>query len=105
MGGETEQLPPPLVKLEADEDNSVDKLCAARWGLYPVIADPETFWGKLQPKYAVIQPEFGAKVRGVQNRVPRSTWIAAHDRRRSTEMKHWSSINYHSFRQDAVRVG
>ena len=103
MGGEKEQMPPPLVTMEASENNSMDKLCAARFKLYPIVAELETFWENVQPKYVSIQPEFGAKVRGMLNRVPRQTWVAAHDRRRATELKHWSSLNYHSFKQELVK--
>ena len=102
MGGEEELLPPPLVKLGATEDNCMDKICDARLLLYPIVGDQADYWGRLPPKYDVIQPEFGAKLRGVQNRVPRATWVAAHDRRRATELKHWSAQNIHAYKQDTV---
>ena len=103
MGGSGDTIPPPVVKLAESEDNAVDKLCAARFELYPITADLVEFWGREKAKYEVIQPEFGARVRGVLNRVPKLTWEAAHDRRRATELKHWSSQNYHLFKQDPVR--
>lgn len=103
MGAEGDFVPPPLVKLEAAEDNAVDKLCPARFELYPIVSDPETYWSKLKAKYEVIQPEFGAEIRGMLHRVPKQTWVGAHDRRRATQLMHWSSLNYHSFKQDMVR--
>ena len=105
MGGEGEVLPPPLVQLAASQDNADDILCEARFTLYPIVADLETFWGKFPAKYDDIQPEFGAKVRGMQNRIPKQTWVAAHNRRRATELKHWSDLNYHTFKQEKVQLG
>ena len=102
MGNETEASPPPLVNLPAAVDNSVDKLCDARFSLYPIVSDMAGCWGRLPQKLEPIQPEFGAKLRGMLTRVPRDTWDSAHDRRRATELKHWSSLNYHAFKQDEV---
>ena len=104
MGGDENQQPPPTVKLEATEDDCVTKICDARVKLYPIVADLDVFWGQLPVKHEVIQPEFGAKVRGIQNRVPVYTWGAAHDRRRATELKHWSSLNVHTFKQEQVNI-
>ena len=104
MGGDENQQPPSTVKLEATEDDCVTKICDARVKLYPIVADLDVFWGQLPVKHEVIQPEFGAKVRGIQNRVPVYTWGAAHDRRRATELKHWSSLNVHTFKQEQVNI-
>ena len=104
MGGEGNEVPPPLVKLEAGEDNAMDKLCLARFELYPVVAEPLVYWGKLKAKYDVILPEFGSEIRGMLHKVPKKTWASAHDRRRATELKHWCSLNYHNFKQEVVCI-
>ena len=102
MGGDEDQQPPALVKLEATEDNCKDKICDARLMLYPIVADLDEVWGRIPAKHESMQPEFGAKARGVVKRVPIQTWYAAHDRRRATELKHWSSLNVHNFKQEEV---
>ena len=95
-------IPPPLVKLPATEDNANDKLCDARFTLYPIISDLQAAWSRLPAKFDMIQPEFGAEARGMQHRVPKHTWVSAHDRRRATELKHWSSLNYFAHKQEKV---
>ena len=48
----------------------------------------------------MVTGEFGAKLRGMVNRVPKETWEGAHIRARSWELKHWSSQNAYSHKQD-----
>ena len=105
VGGEGEVVMPPLVKLEATEDNADDIICDARLLLYPIVGDLEKVWARLPVKFDTIQPEFGAEVRGMLHQVPKKTWEGAPDRRRATELRHWSSQNYHIHRQDQVMEG
>ena len=69
----------PLTSFPAEDDDSYSTFCLARWAHYPV-SDPPEWWKLLPLRWKVVTAEFGSKLRGMSNRIPKTTWIGAHDR-------------------------
>ena len=89
----------PLVVIPEAEDDAMTKFSGGRWP-YPPVSDPVEWWKYLPVRWKVVIAEFGSKTRGMINRVPKETWIGAHDRGRCWELKHWSSTNTHSYKNE-----
>ena len=90
----------PMVVIPEAEDDAFGKFSEARWR-YPPMSEPALEWWKhVKVKYDMVIPEFGAKIRGMINRVPRLTWEGAHNRRYSWELKHWSSLNAYAHKNE-----
>ena len=69
----------PLQMVPAGQDDSRAFFCDGRWLHYPT-SDPEVWWARIPVAWPVITSEFGSKLRGMVNRVPKKTRIGAHNR-------------------------
>ena len=66
------------VFVEASEDDSFSVFSDGRWTHAPT-SDPKVWWPKIPLSWPVTA-EFGSKVLGMVNRVPKLTWEGAHNR-------------------------
>ena len=69
----------PMLSFSAGDDDCYVMFNEARWMHFP-ISEPSVWWKFLPLKWKVTTPEFGAKRRGMVNRIPKETWEGAHNR-------------------------
>ena len=97
MEGATNVIAVKLIA--AGRDDASVFFCDGRWLHHPT-SDPGVWWANIPVEWPVVTGQFGDKLRGMVNRVPKETWEGAHSRARSWELKHWSSQNAYCHKQD-----